>query len=432
MPDAQVREQVGRRGQGAAHRAPAEEAAVGAGRRRHAARHDRPRAGAPAVGDADGRADRRARRQAARGDAHRAAPPARRERLDHRLRHARPGRGDGDGRQDRHHERRPAAAVRQPGHGVRRAGQPVRRAVRRQPDHERGRLRDARSPTAACACACPAWPSRSCCASRALRAQLLAAPAAAEGLALGVRPEAITVQLAPAPGLRAAPRCTWSSRWAPTTSSTSPSATRACARARTQPVRARRRARRCGSALDDARTHFFDKRSGLSLRAATRENDHGRRLAQQLSKHFGAVHAVRDADAGHPRPRVLRAARRRRAPARPPRLRCIAGLEQPQTGDILIAGERVNDWSAAQRDVALVFQQYSLYPNYTVRENLAFPLKSKLRNLSAQQIERARRQGRRDGAHHATCSSAAPTGCRAARCSASRSAAPSCASRACS
>ena len=49
--------------------------------------------------------------------------------------------------------------------------------------------------------------------------------------------------------------------------------------------------------------------------------------------------------------------------------------------------KRVNDWSAAQRDVALVFQQYSLYPNYTVRENLAFPLKSKLRNLSAHEIE---------------------------------------------
>ena len=67
-------------------------------------------------------------------------------------------------------------------------------------------------------------------------------------------------------------------------------------------------------------------------------------------------------------------------------LRCIAGLEQPETGDIAIAGERVNDWSAAQRDVALVFQQYSLYPNYTVRENLAFPLKSKLRNFTARQI----------------------------------------------
>ena len=68
-------------------------------------------------------------------------------------------------------------------------------------------------------------------------------------------------------------------------------------------------------------------------------------------------------------------------------LRCIAGLEQPESGSIAIAGERIDEWSAAQRDVALVFQQYSLYPNYTVRENLAFPLKSKLRNFTAQQIE---------------------------------------------
>jgi len=68
-------------------------------------------------------------------------------------------------------------------------------------------------------------------------------------------------------------------------------------------------------------------------------------------------------------------------------LRCIAGLEQPEHGEIRIAGERINEWSAAQRDVALVFQQYSLYPNYTVRENLAFPLKSKLRHFTPQQIE---------------------------------------------
>ena len=39
--------------------------------------------------------------------------------------------------------------------------------------------------------------------------------------------------------------------------------------------------------------------------------------------------------------------------------------------------------------MALVFQQYSLYPNYTVRENLAFPLKSKLRKFSAQRDRRA-------------------------------------------
>ena len=68
-------------------------------------------------------------------------------------------------------------------------------------------------------------------------------------------------------------------------------------------------------------------------------------------------------------------------------LRCIAGLEQPEEGDINIAGVRINEWSAAQRDVALVFQQYSLYPNYTVRENLAFPLKSKLRSFTPRQIE---------------------------------------------
>ena len=68
-------------------------------------------------------------------------------------------------------------------------------------------------------------------------------------------------------------------------------------------------------------------------------------------------------------------------------LRCIAGLERPDQGEIHIAGDRVDDWSAAQRDVALVFQQYSLYPNYTVRENLAFPLRSKLRRFSAQQID---------------------------------------------
>ena len=67
-------------------------------------------------------------------------------------------------------------------------------------------------------------------------------------------------------------------------------------------------------------------------------------------------------------------------------LRCIAGLEKPESGEILIDEDLVNDWSAANRDVALVFQQYSLYPNYTVRENLAFPLKSKLRRTSADEI----------------------------------------------
>jgi multiple sugar transport system ATP-binding protein len=67
-------------------------------------------------------------------------------------------------------------------------------------------------------------------------------------------------------------------------------------------------------------------------------------------------------------------------------LRCIAGLEQPDSGEIWIGEDLVNDWSAANRDVALVFQQYSLYPNYTVRKNLEFPLKSRLRQLPAKEI----------------------------------------------
>ncbi len=67
-------------------------------------------------------------------------------------------------------------------------------------------------------------------------------------------------------------------------------------------------------------------------------------------------------------------------------LRLIAGLEQPTTGHIRINGDRVNDWTPSQRDVALVLQQYSLYPRLTVRENLAFPLRSKIRAASEAHI----------------------------------------------
>jgi len=67
-------------------------------------------------------------------------------------------------------------------------------------------------------------------------------------------------------------------------------------------------------------------------------------------------------------------------------LRLIAGLDAPDTGSIRIGGQDVGQWSAAERDVALVFQYYSLYPHYTVRENLEFPLKSKHRHFTADEI----------------------------------------------
>jgi multiple sugar transport system ATP-binding protein len=64
-------------------------------------------------------------------------------------------------------------------------------------------------------------------------------------------------------------------------------------------------------------------------------------------------------------------------------LRCIAGLEKPESGEILIDELSVIDDSPAQRDVAMVFQQYSLYPHLSVRENLEFPLKSPILNTPA-------------------------------------------------
>jgi len=68
-------------------------------------------------------------------------------------------------------------------------------------------------------------------------------------------------------------------------------------------------------------------------------------------------------------------------------LRLIAGLEKPTTGTVSIGGEDVSTWSAAERDVALVFQHYSLYPRYTVRENLEFPLKSNVRRTPRAEID---------------------------------------------
>ena len=58
-------------------------------------------------------------------------------------------------------------------------------------------------------------------------------------------------------------------------------------------------------------------------------------------------------------------------------LRLLAGLEAPTRGVIRIDGRVVNDESPQSRNVAMVFQDYALYPHMTVRENLAFPLRMK-------------------------------------------------------
>ena len=56
-------------------------------------------------------------------------------------------------------------------------------------------------------------------------------------------------------------------------------------------------------------------------------------------------------------------------------MRMIAGLEEVTEGDIFVDGKRVNDLDPKDRDVAMVFQSYALYPNLSVCENIRFPLK---------------------------------------------------------
>jgi multiple sugar transport system ATP-binding protein len=57
-------------------------------------------------------------------------------------------------------------------------------------------------------------------------------------------------------------------------------------------------------------------------------------------------------------------------------LRCIAGLERQTSGDIVIGGEVVNARRPSERDIAMVFQFYALYPHLTCRNNMAFPLRA--------------------------------------------------------
>ena len=71
-------------------------------------------------------------------------------------------------------------------------------------------------------------------------------------------------------------------------------------------------------------------------------------------------------------------------------LRMVAGLEEISGGDLYIDGKRMNDVAPKDRDIAMVFQSYALYPHMTVYENLAFPLK--LRGVDKAEIDRRVRE----------------------------------------
>jgi multiple sugar transport system ATP-binding protein len=69
-------------------------------------------------------------------------------------------------------------------------------------------------------------------------------------------------------------------------------------------------------------------------------------------------------------------------------LRVIAGLEKQDAGYVHFDGESVDERSPAERDIAFVFQQYSLYPSMSVYDNLAFPLRSPLRRVPENEIKK--------------------------------------------
>ena len=71
-------------------------------------------------------------------------------------------------------------------------------------------------------------------------------------------------------------------------------------------------------------------------------------------------------------------------------LRMVAGLEEISGGELLIDGKVVNDVAPKDRDIAMVFQSYALYPHMTVYENMAFPLK--LRKFPKDEIDKRVRE----------------------------------------
>jgi multiple sugar transport system ATP-binding protein len=108
---------------------------------------------------------------------------------------------------------------------------------------------------------------------------------------------------------------------------------------------------------------------------------------KEVSKRFGDVEAVRDLSLSVADGELVVLLGPTGA-GKTTTLRVIAGLERPDMGDVFIDGRIVTGQPPAQRDVAYVFQQYSLYPHLTVYDNLAFPLRSPARRLNERDVRR--------------------------------------------
>jgi multiple sugar transport system ATP-binding protein len=110
-------------------------------------------------------------------------------------------------------------------------------------------------------------------------------------------------------------------------------------------------------------------------------------LLQNVSKSFGAQVALKDVSITVPDGAFVVLLGPTGA-GKTTMLRMVSGLDKPDSGDVQIGGQSTKGMTPAQRNVAMVFQQYSLYPHLTVRENMEFPLKSPLLNTPKAEIAR--------------------------------------------
>ena len=96
---------------------------------------------------------------------------------------------------------------------------------------------------------------------------------------------------------------------------------------------------------------------------------------RHIDKHFGPVHVIRDVSLTV-KDREFVVFLGPSGCGKTTTLRAVAGLEEIDRGDILLDGKPIQNLRAADRDIAFVFQNYALYPHFTVYENLAFPLQA--------------------------------------------------------
>src|ERR1700752_1559798 len=138
----------------------------------------------------------------------------------------------------------------------------------------------------------------------------------------------------------------------------------------------------CGRTGFPCSTRSAERRCSLRF---TREDSMAEVALVDVSKSYGAVEAVRNLSLSITNGEFVVLLGPTGA-GKTTTLRLIAGLERPDSGDVLIQGRIVTEAVPAERDVAFVFQQYSLYPHLSVYDNLAFPLRSPLRPTPEAQI----------------------------------------------